>query len=367
MSNIRKEITELLNWLRKEQGSESSIVAHRVNSIVSLNHVFLDALARSFTGKKDVCVAVCYDENERKIWVANNFRRTFYAEKYLNVLREYIASVEVKDWNQRKVKLEELLWLAIDNISEKNAIFTKDLNEKSEDSIEWTKLIKKLKAEKEEKKINLSEVLKKLSESASELLAKIKKTEEASRSVHYSNYLMPLYDLNLIIREIDSKHEETNRIIEAIKSGSDVKFISGSSSKCSKRVCQKCQWKKLKNQKKKTVSETVDEGAKVIECYCDKIDRDFRFCNDNECSVCLENSVHAEMKIINEFYRLNQKIEENLYIGTTKLCCFPCKETLEIIFEEVQGHGYCVCGTHGLVYANWITPNDIPDDKKNRD
>ena len=79
------------------------------NNITNSRHKLLDALARAFNGISDVCVAVYYDDEQEKLIIANNWRRSNYAEKYLNILKK-LANGE-----SREQVYEELFGLSILN------------------------------------------------------------------------------------------------------------------------------------------------------------------------------------------------------------------------------------------------------------
>ncbi|CAH1766997.1 8501_t:CDS:2 [Entrophospora sp. SA101] len=192
----------------------TSSIEPRING-TSKQHKYLDTLARLLTSTKDICVAVCYDENSEQLLVANNRRQADYAEIYLDKLREFI-----KEFSNDKY--EDLLTLSVFQL--------KDLIEKQqmgaviqaiEESSEYEKFNKfKEKIEIYENKSDLFLI----KEYAKELFSEInqlREKKEMTRANEFWNYLAPLEDANIIAQAI-SQGDLEYKIVKAIKEKSVV-------------------------------------------------------------------------------------------------------------------------------------------------
>ncbi|CAJ0748272.1 19401_t:CDS:2 [Entrophospora sp. SA101] len=197
-----------------EYADKLGSIEPRING-TSKQHKYLDTLARLLTSTKDICVAVCYDENSEQLLVANNRRQADYAEIYLDKLREFI-----KEFSNDKY--EDLLTLSVFQL--------KDLIEKQqmgaviqaiEESSEYEKFNKfKEKIEIYENKSDLFLI----KEYAKELFSEInqlREKKEMTRANEFWNYLAPLEDANIIAQAI-SQGDLEYKIVKAIKEKSVV-------------------------------------------------------------------------------------------------------------------------------------------------
>ncbi|KLL03792.1 MAG: hypothetical protein MRERV_33c007 [Mycoplasmataceae bacterium RV_VA103A] len=281
----------------------------------------LDTLARLLTGE-ETCVAV-FLSSEDQLIIASNRQRPTYAPEYLELLRKFIKdSIE-----------DKLIEKAIDQIYMFNL-----KNSARQDRLFRLSEFHNFKSLIEDYKESGAKDLKSIQEAAKSVFKEFKENKiEGS----YWEYLLPLEDTNLIINAIKEEKGEWKRIIEAIEK-SKVEFISDR--ECQNRFscgcCEECKRYGGKS-----------ERNKLKNCERPKSCRN--------CDICLNNQLHAEMKIINElFYKKGSQAfgGEKGYIGITKLCCMFCQTMMDVINSK-RRENFLTCGTHGKAYENWIAPS----------
>lgn len=357
----KKEIGKIIDDLAGIEFADGkhkwATIEPKLNEITNPKHLFLDSLARFFTGSNDICVAV-YLEKERLI-IANNWRRSNYAERCLGILQKIVNNEEPK-----KI-YKDLVWLIISeqiyNFTEQK-VKEKEVKLKNmtrEEAEAFNKLLdfkKKLWEYRKRyyEKSSLDEQLSNLKVSIDELFRVIGCLEEENK-LGYWRCFSPLEDLNVIFNAVDPCSNSRQEWVVKIIENNQVKIIEG-------ELCESIKEDKKKHEK--------DENYKDYETCANYRSRKI------DCEICEKNVIHAEMKIINDIFFGKKKgnsfsdlsemdIDENSnfeYIGISKLTCLPCHIAINILNPSKKES--CVRGTHGSVYKSWVVPDNISGDNK---
>ncbi|KLL02733.1 MAG: hypothetical protein MRERV_73c001 [Mycoplasmataceae bacterium RV_VA103A] len=327
MTNIQEEIKEITSELEMAEKDgrvhKWATIKPKINEISNTQHLCLDTLARLLTGD-ETCVAIHYSEKE--MLIASNSSEPLYAKRFLIFLSKFIETQSGENY-------EKLIELAIEQIYSRKVSTT--IKEKSfkgkvkNFSLEnFKKLVKDY--ESERKKLeNKKQII--LSLEARNLMFKIQNSAEE------------------VFKEINKLKEEKDQAKEQLKKIKEIDNETKSKYELSSKYNEHNDWEYLlplqdTNEIVKVIKEKTSE--EIIEAIKEKR---VKYIEKGE------ERIHAEMKIINELCKNKQEFE---YIGITKLACCPCWTAISIVNPTRKE--FCVRGTHGSTYSNWLVPDNIP-------